>query len=460
MNKEEWYKQRDDRTNRIDGINLHETRDVVIGVLVGEIDIENYSNQVMALAAVNILSRWASNLTISCPKEAKCNIPGSRANNLHEEIEKTISASDPFGNFQFRELSEINCDVTLVIGRTDKNIEGRQIWIDSSNWLAGYGTINKNNLKKKSHSKNPIGPVFAACLGNSEIFKLVNGIESQNTFVKWYSLLDFSSSQEPGSLSNQSIPEQIDFGRLLQIGCGAVGSSLCYILGLTEYTGEIFLTDFDRIDAPNCSSSLLFSAKNAFDNDLKTNVCHNYLKNSAIRSTPIEGDFSTVIGKNFYTLFPPDAILCLANERQIWSAIQWNYPPLTLHATTSPNWGINLGRHIPLHEWCLVCRFGVKEHVFVPQCATGVISQNNQEEKLGSLPFLSPASAIFILAELIKLQDQSFPLNKNFIQFSLRPSGNAEMQQMNKKPLRDCPVCSLQEPSIYPKSILASKYWR
>ena len=132
---------------------------------------------------------------------------------------------------------------------------------------------------------------------------------------------------------------------------------------------------------------------------------------------------------------------------------------IAFHATTTKNWGINFGRHIPLKEWCLVCRFESEiKNTMIPTCAVGVVQIDSQlKEILGMLPFLSTAASVLVLADLAKLSLDGYPVNKDFIQFSMRSIEGVFITYQN--PRRPCFVCKNHDASIYPTAIKTSKHW-
>ncbi|MEZ5199301.1 MAG: hypothetical protein R2764_23835 [Bacteroidales bacterium] len=223
-------------------------------------------------------------------------------------------------------------------------------WINANNWLAGVGT--GKNSKINSEGKNIVGASFAACLGNALLFDMFLKRKLIITIRSRYSLYDFGYSESVKHLNNPENVGIINVGKILQIGCGAVGSSLAYLLSIQDWTGSLTLIDFDTVKTPNCSSSLVFSALDSVDNRLKIDCCEEILQ--ITRVNKFNGDYSDFLKSS---LLNYDIILCLANERNIWSTIQNNYPPIVLHATTNDSWGINMGRHIPIKEWCILCRF-------------------------------------------------------------------------------------------------------
>ena len=73
LSKDQWYKARNDRTDRIvDGYDQFP-----IGVKVDPRVVEDYSLQVMTLLTCNIAARWCPQITIEMP-EAKTIIPNQK----------------------------------------------------------------------------------------------------------------------------------------------------------------------------------------------------------------------------------------------------------------------------------------------------------------------------------------------------------------------------------------------
>jgi hypothetical protein len=152
--------------------------------------------------------------------------------------------------------------------------------------------------------------------------------------------------------------------------------------------------------------------------------------------------------------------LCFANERNIWLDVGYQLPPLSYHATTTKNWGINFGRHIPLKEYCLVCRFQSEiNHTMTTGCAEGVVGvyKSTQQAELGMLPFLPTAAAALVLADMAKLSRKDFPLSDNFVQFSFRAANTSFLHY--HRPPEHCFVCRNYDAGIYPASIKEIRFW-
>lgn len=450
LSKDEWYKQRDDRTFRVEGVKAFD--DFSIGIVVDPSESGQYSIQVTALVCVNTLSRWCKSICIQ-PFQQKSILPSSIGLDLDKVLLDTMISSDPYGNFLLKQFSNTDVDLTIYVGGITPPHQ-QSIVVKGSGWLAG---ISKGkSLQAVPHDNtNPVGPSFAACLASAYSFNAAISKAYPDVDTRWYSLLDLTVGDSP-SQSNPSIDSNYHFGKILQVGCGAVGSSLDYLISLMKLNAELGIADFDYVEPPNCSSSLSFTADDSVTTPLtkKVDVCDRVLRSGGMIAKVFPDPFTGDI----YSAMNPDLILCLANEQAIWPAIQYNYPPLVYHATTTPNWGINFGRHIPIKEWCIVCRFGITDYKFKPVCSTAVV-EVEKKKILGVLPFLSPSAAIITLAEMLKLSLPGYPSNQNFFQFSFKNLSGAEFIGQQKERRPDCEVCSTQSVDFYPKLRKNSKFF-
>lgn len=449
LSRDEWYSQRDERTLRVEGAKGFD--DFSVGITINSSEAEQYSTQVAALMCVNIMSRWCKSICV-LPIDQKSVLPSSPGTDLGRLLIDAMENSDPYGNFHLKHFNQQDVDLIIHIGGTLTPTK-KSIAIKGSGWIAGI-TNSAPITSLSNDDTNPVGPSFAACLASAYAFNVAISKTYPVALTKWYSLLDFNVSDFPSNI-NPPIDGNFYFGKILQIGCGAVGSSLDYLISLMKLNADLSIADFDIIEPPNCSSSLSFSAYESVTTPptSKVDVCERILKSSGMLPKIFRDPFTG----NMYSAVKPDLILCLANEKSIWPVIQYNYPPLVYHATTTPNWGINFGRHVPIKEWCIVCRFGIADYKFKPICATAEVVVE-EKKILGVLPFLSPSAAIITLAEILKLSLPNYPVNQNFFQFSFKNLAEAEFIGQQKERRSDCEVCSTQSFDFYPKLLKNSKY--
>lgn len=444
-----------DRLDLIEGV-IEGYKNHSVTILVSDNEADSLAIQVMALIASNLLSRWCRRVNVNVRK-TECKIPNFQSQQFHNVLmEQSKKTPCDF---------TINCaeggfDSTLLIGNHIQSSMAKATWIGCSGWLGGNGVGTMPQIDYSKNTSNILGAAFAACLGVSQIFRCANGAKKEE-FSTWYSLFDFTKADYNASLSNpDNFPESLNLGTVHQIGAGAVGSSFLYLLALTNWTVDMCLIDYDEVQIHNCPTSLIFSDVDAENNIKKIDACQSFLQNTGITLKPFDSDYKVFINDGKYSQDLPDAILCFANEKNIWLDIQQALPPLTYHSTTTKNWGINFGRHIPLKEWCIVCRFESElNHHMTAKCAEGDINANPgiDKEILGMLPFLPSVAAILVLADLAKTASQDYPLNENFIQFSMKTNNGSFLKYQNYP--KPCFACEDYDETIYPIRVKRTKYW-
>lgn len=464
MNKEEWYRLRNDRTNRIDEVVLSDNSKRV-GVKLFNTTIKN--NQYASILFLNTLSRWCRRISV----EIVCNTSLNESEiKFKYELDKTIKEADLHIDLEFEIVNSSNCDYIVEIG-SDTLSDSNNFWMDFDCWIAGFGFGKKSHkLYQKEEENNIVGAAFSAAALNSEIFSQYLGLNQPELFESYHSLFDLKKDNSPNDLLNPRVNNKLNFGRIQQIGCGAVGSNFDYLLSIINPNLEIDLVDFDTIEIPNTSSSLLFGCKDVLKGKevKKVDRCHDLLDNcSNIISHKTDGDYSD-FDSNRNKIDPsenkyPDVVLCFANERNVWSSIQYNEPPVVLASTTSSNWGVNFFRHIPFTERCIVCTFGTKQNQFKPICSQGVeVTEKGEEEKLGSLPFLSLSAAVLVLAELIKLnitKENEYPINGNFSQIDFKTIKKTQFLSLQIGKSEECSVCKFQNELNYREDFKNSLYY-
>jgi len=461
LEKDAWYQERDNRTKRVDGVSGFE--DFSLGVIVSSRVQSSYPIQVMTIITLNLLARWCRKLKVQMSPDTPSHLPCHQGHNLREILTKTLADIDPYGQFDFSDSKMDNCSQILVIGQPEGSEELTErgfVWIDGSGWVSGAGHGPPTMYLEPSQEDNPIGPAFASCLGVAEIFRQAIGLSPSRSKSVWYSLYDFSTIERRDQLKSQRYVSDFDFGRIHQVGCGAVASSLDFLISLTRWKAETHLIDYDQVDVTNCNRSLSFSAYDAVARRNKVDACADVLELSKMRPMRFKGSYEDFIKEKRFLDFPPDLILCLANERNVWANIQHNLPPIVFHATTTLNWGVNFGRHIPRIEWCIMCRFSKEiEHKFSPICGEVEISSENSHRKpiQGVLPFLSTTAAVLILAEMAKIPLHDYPINKDFVEFSMKDL-DASFLAIQRRAENGC-ICNEQTLDLYPKEVKTSKFW-
>ncbi|WP_285009621.1 ThiF family adenylyltransferase [Pedobacter faecalis] len=447
--KEEWYSERNKRTDSFTETNP-DCHNVKIKVIV-TLNTSEYVTQVMLTVLVNILARWCHTIQIICDDSSSIITP-SKSGTILNNLREMLTGIDPHGEFYFNGQPAFEEDILISIGSPGSNTKSPFVAIDANGWVASCAFNNYAGCDSPiKDTKNPLGAAFAACLGNAELFRWANNISSGN-YCQWYDL--YSMSVEDKVIANPELLTDLDLGRVHVLGCGAIGSSFAYLMGLVDFSGEILFIDADAgVEIHNTSSSLLFAATDC-DGRTKTEICKSYLLDSKYVVETFDGDYKNFNYNHHSKTQSADVIMCFANDFDIWSTVQNLYPPLVFHATTSRSWGINVGRHIPLKDNCIMCTFkDLARVVFVPKCAEVDLPQRpikegsgNDEPHASILPFLSPSAAIIAFSQLIKL-NQGKVVEENSTQFNMSSSGGIFIEDQQKS--LNCDICRSQIPSLY-----------
>jgi hypothetical protein len=447
---EQWYATRNKRTDALEGVT-DQYKQVNVTIKVTD-DIHHWNTQVMLLSTVNILSRWCRNITLQtedAPNLIRSHLKDGAS--IAEAVSRIAHNNDPHINFSVDER-ERKSDITIFIGPALQN-EQPYINIGAQGWVSvcGYNQSLPLPAPTEEASENPLSAVFAACLANAEAFRWAVGIKAP-AYAKWYSLLDCEVHDKPVQDDRPFSPD-MNLHRVHVIGCGAIGSSFSYLLALTNWIGTLTLIDMDeKVELHNTSSSLLFNDVHTHQECVKTAVCKSHLAESYFTVKEFAGEYGTYGYDHADNEKSADLLLCFANDKDIWSTIQYLFPPVVMHATTSASWGIHVGRHIPLVDECIFCTFkDLMKTLYIPKCAEGEIPgnyppQQTEEKPSAILPFLSPAAAILAMTSVYKLYRHEI-IEDNTLQVNLSSADGTFVTDVSAP--GNCPVCRDQSKRLY-----------
>jgi len=250
------FEARDLRTDVYSGVS-DRYKSVRIHVIVTA-DIKEFRYQVMATNLLNILARWCRNIRVTCINDANILPNCSPQTSLHDSFSKLVTSIYPPINFfidqEFGKVHE-DYDIAVFIGKPTSIVTMPYVSIDAIGWVAScaFGLYGKCE-SSINNDENFTGSFFAVCLANAELFRWANGITS-TSYVKWYDMAELKISQNE-IINVKQFPSHIDFGKFQIVGCGAIGSSFTYLLGLTNWTGHVQFIDYDEVEIHNTSSSL------------------------------------------------------------------------------------------------------------------------------------------------------------------------------------------------------------
>lgn len=450
--REEFYDKRDDRTLRVTDTTDYRNAPVLVTGDMGR--LSTFAGQVTLLTAVNTISRFSRDIDVIIPEFDLAPEIQSQTNRLTEQCRREMQAADPYGDFNVTtDDTDWSYDAALVLGDRAADIE-HTVRIDASGWLARVAT-NRPIEPFTSSEPNPVGPGVAASYGAAEIFKGITGDSAPSadafTFDAYH--LAYHSGFEPID-RRPSIPDRIDLSDVHMIGAGAVGSATLYFTRHLPLSMRLTVIDADQVDYTNLNRSPLFTAHDAVHETSKVKVAERFLPDT----------IPTAMHDQWYDEYldehgrgTPDVVLPLADERNVRASIQHNYPPIMLHTTTG-GWSVNVRRTIPIKEPCLLCHFPPGQFEQTNECGTGHIYRGRDDEEgqiQGALPFTTPMAGALLTGELIKLNQDHYPITKNNVLVALESPGSLQ-SNWNHEP--DCGFCSELDEELYRSLLQGTKF--
>lgn len=454
LSAEEFYLLRDDRTNML--ITSHDYHRLIIRLVAGQLTVCTYAGQVQLLVASNMLARWCRHIEFGFPDAPLVDrLRGAGYTSLHDRIAGEVAGADPFGRFVFQSSPSADAQYTLKMGK-DQIHEPVDFSVDADDWHAW--AARGNTLFAPSHEgENPAGPTFAACIAVADAFKVATGVpENKRVGTTGVSLFDFSIISASSASATPRPPQcqVVDLGNVQMVGVGSVGSALVYLLTMLPLKGAIRLIDHDLVEIPNLNRSPLFGIGDV--DKPKVEVAAQHLAGII----PVElyrGRYDEFIQDYRRRMGEPDLLFPLANEYNVRSFVENNFPPIQVYGTTTPNWGINYHRHIPLQEDCSLCRFPADTDSGEFVCSTAKVETESEKPVDAALPFLSVGAAALIVADLLKLQMPGYPFTPNFAHVDF--AGRLEYLAVNQKTRRaDCP-CARRSPLIHTRYISSTRFF-
>lgn len=442
---ENFYRDRDNRTAlQIEHLAYYAARPVEIWLDPHSID--SAAVQEIGLLICNLTARWARHIVVRLSAGASLakNLQRDGFESLASRISSEMQAADPFGNFSVLDYAATNqtaapnalrlfvgswVDVAVITPSVTKD----DYFIDASGWSV-FGKRGAGFDSRVQAETAVPATALAASLAAAELFKRSVGHDRAewmpdnfvwNVWEQKFSATDFAVSAARTQSNNKyPVSRDLDVGRTLLAGVGAIGSALVYLMDFMSLNGEelVFL-DRDRVETSNLNRSPLFNVRHAIENWEKTRIARNYLSRHQIKLNERRGTWAEHAAQ--IAREPFDQWISLTNEDGAWASVPYLLPPVVLHGTTTSGWGFGAGRHLPRREDCTLCRMPRPEIKFRALCAQGEISNTEANAPVAvataSLPFLSAASTALLLAEIIKL---NISLSRVHLAESISKAGN------------------------------------
>ncbi len=449
--QEEFYRRRDDRTNRC--VTTREYQFARCTVTIDSPAIKTPTGQTILVVACNLLSRWCRkvDVVLSTPDLDAVYLRGGK---LEDAVLRQMRDADPFGLFSWTDRRSSADALRLHIG-SDPIASGPTVTvINASGWISSLGQPFCSTLCQTNDS-NIVGSVAAACLGAAQVFKRAIGTPPELLIED--GLFDFFHLERLSTTdAGRALPRVrgFDLGRILLVGGGSVGSSLAYCLRLADVRSAISVIDKDFVKVENFNRSPLFGKSNF--GLPKADAVRNALLDTPLTVATFPIPWNEFIVGHSEKARECDVWLPLANEDNVRASIQNNVPPLLIYAATNPNWGASHGRWIPGRDDCLIDRFPAPPADALLQCSTGGVD-SPQGRIDAALPFLSMLAGLTVFADLLRLQVSGYPQVPNYCCFDF--GGRVEsIQKWDMRPRENC-SCRTLSPGLYKILNRQTKYF-
>lgn len=457
-----FYEKRDDRTNLV--TNSDHYQDAPILLAIEQDKATSVSGQVMALTSAVLASRFNRNVDLAYPDiplESLVSHP-LLPERLRTRAVTEMELGDPFGEFtgvDREEIADSDTDYSCALTIGNPSVQAEKIIrIDSCGWAARI-TRNEQIRGFNETSPNPIGPAAAACFGIAELFKSLIGCPPEQQPGN-FTFDALTLRVEPGELHTTApaFPDNIELGTVELVGVGSIGSSLLYMLPMLPIEGTFTLTDPDVVEYSNLNRSPIFNVKDAAEERNKTLAGERFICDSVDVRT-----FSERYGASrAQDDVVPDIVLPEVDSDQARADIQYSRPPLMLETTTNES-SVNVARHIPIVDACLLCHFPPGESSYTPACATldnGSIPDPDEEEEGpdAALPFVSTLAGILLAGELVKTNIEEYPFSPSFVEIETFTNFSTRMPRYDKQHNDECPFCSYCDDTQYRRLIQNTKF--
>jgi hypothetical protein len=254
-----FYRLRDNRTD----LFLRQPPDPVgLALTIGRTWVDTTDGQLAFFWLASLISRMGqryNHLQICIPAGAEhvpCRIPGAAAATFIEAVIGHLLSADPFGAY---ELVERPKEYSFVVSVGDAAAGTEGVVVRPLGWSAAVAEASHlSPTPVLDQHVNPVGAALAAALGAAEVYRHFNqerltGRDSQ--LPLWVSAWRSAVTQDQGEAARwleeeRPLPGQIEIGRWMIVGAGALGANALAILGAITglLRGRVDVIDHDRVD--------------------------------------------------------------------------------------------------------------------------------------------------------------------------------------------------------------------
>lgn len=454
-----FYRERDNRTN----LTLAQgTTPVPLAVSIAPAWAETINGQITLYWLVSLISRMGeryNQLELFMSTEVQnlnCLIPGL-SGKLGQVILDHLQASDPCGSYQM--VSDIDGQAALIsVGR----LEGRRqhIVVQPCGWAAMIATSDGVlTTNKPKAGLNPIGAALAAALGAAETYFQFNqdklqGRQSQMPI--WISArhcaVTNSADEAAKWEDDEALPTDIDIGRWLVVGAGALGGNTLAILGMARENlkGVLEIVDPDLVDLTNLNR-LIESLVTHVKTCKKVDLAAFSFRDSNVKVTPRAVPYENLRASQLLQIEDFKVVISGVDQMSTRAFVQSDWPRLLVDGgTRGYTWRVSTIENGG-GGYCLGCLAGKSQRHYSDlqsplRCVIGLPEQTLEPLRpMDSYGFVSFFAAAFMAARGI---EQCLSIDVRRCGFTTAVALNLrQLQHRQDRPSKEC-LCMCGHPSV------------
>ena len=411
-----FYAERDHRTN----LALQQPPfPVPLAVSISPEWAATLNGQLALYWLASLISRMGqryNRLMVFLPQELadlRCLIVGFPTT-LADAMLNHLQASDPCGGYQL--VTELSDDIFLIsVGKLQRT--SQHIVIEPHGWSAMITTSDISTaVPDPPNWLNPIGSALAASLGASEVyfqFNQQNLLGRQSQLPLWISAKHCAVTSSEADARNWDddipLPDDIDIGRWLVVGAGALGGNVLAILGTARESlrGSIDIVDPDVVDLSNLNR-LVESLAAHVQVLKKVNLGTFSLRESKVKVRPHDASYEYLRKNNKLAVEDFDLVITGVDQMATRAFVQSDWPRFLVDGgTRGYSWRVSTVVNSDSTA-CLGCLAGKSQRHYSDLasplgCAVGLADQPTViVTPMDSYGFVSFFASAFMVARAIE----------------------------------------------------------
>lgn len=405
--------------------------------------LESSPGQQALITAVNLIARMTSSMSVNVPpitNRLPQIAPGDTIDKAMSDFARAVNPSirlDQNGQHQ---------TYIFHLGRSGKgmNVIGGQ-------WTGAFGSALPN--VESIDSTVGFGACAAVCGAVAHMFSTDFGMPSTAISIDLFRR-QITTSGDP---TDSCGVEPVNLGNLWLVGCGSIGSSALFFLGMNPAEADVRLIDGDTVKNHNLDRAGCFLAQDLGKN--KVDACERFIRTCPNITTVKDPTYlhKSTLWRN---RLPQDVdlIIAAANEYGVRSRIESSFPPVQIYATTGSYWQASVWCHIPNKTGCSCCAFPLGDTQSNLQCAVGnpklvQDKPSDAPQNDASLPFLSFFGGLLVAAEIYRLAAGDIPPPR----YDLWTANSLEMYTLNVPEVSTC-MCQRRSRRTHANIVRDTRY--